>query len=357
MLSKSKIAELEKLRRDLIDEGRDVPLGIGDISPFPASNFDGFKIGLRTGKLKIYRFSAAMDATVLKLFTTHGASLISTIGLLIFLGIPFVALSLGFIYSWWWLAILPMSLVGMRVSKAAYDSAVLRAALSSEIAFCLLYWMKQVGVWDMGTNINYYRKTLQPEPPREPSSPASPLRNAPALKVWNDPDEIDDWPEEPDSYHDTLDELVADCVDFFERKNLKGRWGWPLALHAEMMVYAACCVAKLESTRAFSTGGWNSFKHSVENRMLAIQEVPDSGSGIPFDGKTLVSYVSGYFSYLDQRECLAEADPAECDELVDLLMDDVGAWDVRLAFYEIFLTQVSAAKNEVIPRAWKVFED
>ncbi len=362
MLSKAKLQKIEKLRDDLADSGKDVPPHIGLIHPFPVEYFEDLQFGVESGDFRIQRFAYAMDPALLDLFGTTGARLRSTLGSVLFLGVPLVAVAAGFFLSWWWLALLPLAFVGMRWTKTAYDSSVLQAAANDEPSFCLLYWSGQVSVWDATAKKIYYRDsgttfTWKAQRDREKSrrdeaddeDGTFQVRRAPTPPPPVDLEKARD-------YHSVLDEMVAECVGFLAKHKVEPPNDWPPELHAETIVYSACYVAKLRSRHKFSIAGWNTFKASVENRMLSIKrdEAPKPES----DGFSLVSYTSSYYGYLKQRELLARPADEDNSELIEALADDVGADEGILAsFGALFRQFVARANKDVLFKAWLVFEN
>jgi hypothetical protein len=361
MASKARIQKIKKLLQDLSDGGKDVPLEVRDIDPFPVDTFADLQSGVRLRQLKVYRFAYAMEPSLMRLFGSAAASAKSAIGLMLFLGTPFIAIVAGFVVSWWWLALLPVSLVGMRLSKTAYDSTILKAAVNNESAFCLLYWTKQVAVWDDEAKVDYYKKSKS-----ERAAPAQPVAET-ALKYRSTtaPDKLptsvritsvaDPVSDDDETYHPDLDKLVSLTLSFLSNRRIESALDWPHALHAESIAFAACCVARRAFDKPFSLGSWNTFKRSVENRMLSVEK-DQIDLGGRSDGKTLVSYVSGYHKHLSDREALAAAKVEASEALIKMLADDVGLSNELPAFTTCFRSLVQMALSDVVPKAWRVFQ-
>ena len=281
---------------------------------------------------------------------------------MLFLGVPIAAIAAAFFLSWWWLTALPLAIVGMRLSKTAYDTSILQAAANDKSSFCLLYWSSQVAVWDAEAKKDYYRNSettftyraqrqrerelKEKDEEEEEHSFAMP---AVARQASVDSDRLTD-------YHADLDEMTAECANFIRARGLGGK-GWPADLHAEAIVYAACCVGKLRGLHKFSLGGWNSFKHSVENRMLAIQADPEPEPK-HHDPRRLVSYASSYASYLGDRERLANPALEQSRPLIAMLSNDIGATgENSTAFADLFWKLAQQARKDATFKAWLVFGD
>ncbi len=105
--------------------------------------------------------------------------------------------------------------------------------------------------------------------------------------------------------HPALDKTVNRIRNFLSSEILKGADHTDLDLGAELITYAATYVAMKEQHLSFDPAVWNSFKSSIENRMLAIKEdgSPRSGVEITEDGhQSFVSYTSFYYGWLDNVE-------------------------------------------------------
>jgi hypothetical protein len=155
-------------------------------------------------------------------------------------------------------------------------------------------------------------------------------------------------------YHSVLDAMVSDCTAFLKgNAALQGR-EWPLEVYAEAIVYLACYSASLRSRHGFSIAGWNTFRASVENRMLAIQ--PNSLPKID-EGEKFVSYSSGYFPYLESREALARPRAERSTELADALLYDVKGPDASRDLFRKFFDQlVVRGRDQVLFKVWLSFE-
>ena len=136
------------------------PTSVAEIDPFPVDTFAALQAGVRSGRLRVYRFSANYDAALFAFMATPGRKFVGTLGLWIMLASPFVAVALGYFISWWWLlALLVLFPLGFNTQRNAYNRAILQAAVRSERAFCILYHVKQVAVSDRLTGEEYWRKS------------------------------------------------------------------------------------------------------------------------------------------------------------------------------------------------------
>ena len=69
--------------------------------------------------------------------------------------IPLISIVMAFVVShWFWLGLLYF-IVGSRITTRVWCSGILRAALSSEQAFCLLFYTSKVNCYDHTTKTEY----------------------------------------------------------------------------------------------------------------------------------------------------------------------------------------------------------
>lgn len=161
--------------------------------------------------------------------------------------------------------------------------------------------------------------------------------------------------EEASDYHTDLDKMAEDCAGFIADNALQADDDWPTELHAEAIVYLACFNAKLGHRHQFSAAGWNTFKASVENRMMEFKSIEPPKNDAPT--KSLVSYTSGYHSYLSQREKLARPAHEGSHELADQLLRDIGGPEgANEQWRTYFRGLVARGSKDVLFKVWLSFE-
>ncbi|MDP3494997.1 MAG: hypothetical protein Q8R82_17945 [Hyphomonadaceae bacterium] len=177
---------------------------------------------------------------------------------------------------------------------------------------------------------------------------------SPPIKAVSPPAPEVDLEKDTD-YHAVLDEMAGECIAFIIENELHLDDDWPTELYAEAIVYLACYNAKLGHRHKFSIAGWNTFKSSVENRMLGIRNTASPRD----DSNTtsLVSYVSGYHAYLTEREKLARPAHEASFELADRILEDVGgSASARDKWRAYFRQLIVRGSKDVLFKVWLCFE-
>jgi len=112
-----------------------------------------------------------------------------------------------------------------------------------------------------------------------------------------------------DGYHPALDKATGEAEIFLKRNNmyvpLRGN-GRAINITSELLVYIASYLAILNSGENIAAGSWNSFKRSIEIRILATVEDPPSLSEtiVTPESTTFVHYTSEYFTEMTRMEDL-----------------------------------------------------
>ena len=136
------------------------PATISRIPTFPYSTFSDMIAAVRAHEFTVARFSFQQDADVLRLVNPQQATLHSISVAATFL-IPLASVVLAFVIShWFWLGILYF-FVGSRITTRIWDSAILDAALSSESAFCFLFYASKINCYDAKSRREYEWQLIQ----------------------------------------------------------------------------------------------------------------------------------------------------------------------------------------------------
>lgn len=157
MLTSTQLENLNALIDGLSKSGQDVPTSVSQLPDFPYADYSSLMVDFKAKNAWLLRLSAAMDPSLLSLLGSGGARLKSNAGMLLVTGGPIVALVCGFVFSWWFLIAIPVCLYwGFSLTKRAYDCAIFDAAFSNEVAFCFLYFIRQVSLRILGTDRQIY---------------------------------------------------------------------------------------------------------------------------------------------------------------------------------------------------------
>ncbi len=151
---------VEKLREivtTLNAKGKGIPESVSQLDPFPTRSYSELQSGFHARRFTLFKFSTYYDSELFGLTANGGLKLQYWLGtLLTFVG-PIAALVACFFISWWLLLAVPVAFfMGLSMTRNAYQTAIFVAALEAEIAFCLLFFYRQVGVNDMTSGRGYY---------------------------------------------------------------------------------------------------------------------------------------------------------------------------------------------------------
>lgn len=173
--------------------------------------------------------------------------------------------------------------------------------------------------------------------------------------------------EETDDYHPALDKAVIETTSFLKKNNiyvpLRGN-GTAIKITSELFVYIASYTAMLSSGENIAAMSWNSFKSSIENRILATLENPPSLSDCieTPESKTFVHYSSEYFTEMTRMEELilnnkGEAGEIELQPLIGYLLRTLGSNNPEhQSQLQSYLSEVSEfASKEIVPKVIRVF--
>lgn len=124
------------------------PTQVSDIPLFPFREFDDFKNAVSAGTCTVHRFVFRQEPTILSLFAPKITQYLHTTAVLFAYAAPLLSIALAIFVSPWWLFGVFGFLFGFKQAKAIYNNAVLSAALSSEKAFCFLFYVSQINMYD-----------------------------------------------------------------------------------------------------------------------------------------------------------------------------------------------------------------
>ena len=150
--------EIRKLVEALNQQGKGIPMTIHEINDdLPYAIFSDLLRDFKSGNAQLLRFSYAMDSSLFSMLASTSDSIKSNLGLFISYGGILAVIIASFIYSWWLLFAVPVAfVVGSSITKNAYNNAIFNAAFTSEIAFCFLYFIRQVSVYIPKINKQFY---------------------------------------------------------------------------------------------------------------------------------------------------------------------------------------------------------
>jgi hypothetical protein len=157
-----------------------VPTSISQIPGFPFSDFVEMQKAIRAHRFVIAKFSFHQDFDILKLVSSASRYLYLVSMLATFI-VPLISVILAFAISHlFWFGLLYF-IIGSRITTRVWKNAILRAAYSSEYAFCLLFYASKINAYDLAdsteyewqqlaNNSNRSRKTEAPRPAEDIST-------------------------------------------------------------------------------------------------------------------------------------------------------------------------------------------
>jgi hypothetical protein len=170
-----------------------------------------------------------------------------------------------------------------------------------------------------------------------------------------------------DSYHPALDKAVSQAATFINARNmyvpLRGI-GIQVNTASELLVYIASYLAMLDSGHNISAPGWNSFKASIEYRILDMLEVQPSlsDSFVTPEGTTFVHYTSEYFTEMTLMEdlvanCKTDSGEWQLQPLTSRILGNLGSDNPDHRYQlQVYLTDLSKfASKEIIPKVVRAF--
>lgn len=148
MSNDSMTTDLDRIITTIKQSDPTFPTRISDIPSFPFTEFDDLQHAVRTGTCTVHRFVFRQEPTVLSLFASKITQYLHTTAVLFAYAAPLLSIVLAVFVSPWWLLGVFGFLFGFKQAKAIYNNAILSAALRSEKAFCFLFYVSQINMYD-----------------------------------------------------------------------------------------------------------------------------------------------------------------------------------------------------------------
>ena len=138
-------------------KGHEIPRRVGEIAGLPYSTHESLRRDAFAGKVHVHRMLASQNADVFTLFSSSSDKMLLNVYMVMMFGGPIVSLVLCFVHSWLWLiGVVTFPVIGLRIMKRLYNQVILRAALSSELAFCFLYFGGKIAVSSADFSESYH---------------------------------------------------------------------------------------------------------------------------------------------------------------------------------------------------------
>ena len=176
------------------------------------------------------------------------------------------------------------------------------------------------------------------------------------LQAYEDEDEY--------NYHSYLDKAVDETEKFFEKNNMYVPYGSTIKITSELFVYISSYHAMLSSGESIVKMGWNSFKRSIENRIISTIENPPilSDSIVTPQTTTLIHYTSDYFTKMTRMEKLLLNNKNESGDfylqpLITIFLKPLGSDNLaNQSLLQVYFREVSNfSSQEIVPKVIRAF--
>lgn len=161
--------------------------------------------------------------------------------------------------------------------------------------------------------------------------------------------------DEAAAYHAALDSVAGNALAFIVNTGLLDRPDQSdelRRLYAELLLYLSACKARNDVRKDIHPGTWNTFRRSVEVRMLSIREDGHQRSGVvrtAGGGKAFAQFTSTYWQRMDDLEALMIQRGAV--GLIQHFLSEIGAESSRSEHFLEFFNELSdQAASAVVPK-------
>ena len=134
-------------------QGRNIPTAVEEIAEFPYKSFDELVEALKNKEALLLRFAFDYLPQVAQ---TLNPTPMWTINLLIAYVLPILSVILAIFYSWWCILGLAFFFIGLSRNKKLYNDTIFRAAMTNELAFCYLFFARQISVSNPDRSFQYF---------------------------------------------------------------------------------------------------------------------------------------------------------------------------------------------------------
>ncbi len=152
-ISKKSEQKLLDVADALVDKKKYVPLSVDEIPNFPYETYADLKDALEKEEIVLLRFSYHANSDLAEILNP---TFLWTFWVVIGYLLPFLAIILGIFYSWWCIFGVLFFFIGYSKTKQLYDRTIFNSALTNEVAFCFLFYSKQISVAPIDRSTQYF---------------------------------------------------------------------------------------------------------------------------------------------------------------------------------------------------------
>ncbi len=136
-------------------KGENIPKSVEDIDNFPYENFNDLIEAAKNKNALFLRFSFDYVPSILQTISPKYGIKLTLLATLQYI-IPIISIILAFLYSAWCVIGILYFFYGMSLVKKHYNNTVFQASMSNELAFCLLFYMRQISISNNDRSIQYF---------------------------------------------------------------------------------------------------------------------------------------------------------------------------------------------------------
>jgi len=139
-------SNIKGLANSEFGEKYNVVLVLSQLEEIPVTSYSKLQELMQSGKAIMRQFPLSTGSNTFNLISTISERRqFNFVTFLTYL-IPIAAIILGFIYSWWFLLLIFISIYTTRLGKRIYLHALFNRAANSEILFCFLFCLNRITI-------------------------------------------------------------------------------------------------------------------------------------------------------------------------------------------------------------------
>ncbi|MEI6569584.1 MAG: hypothetical protein WCR20_23105 [Verrucomicrobiota bacterium] len=139
--------KIAALVREMHANGHRFPLQVSDLDIENIANYEQLMKEIHNNQLQMYRKNIPIEGIhYMRPIAGRWFWFVRFVGHALFFGSPILAIILSITYSWWFLIIIFLSVVGSRWMGLNHEATLLKSAMRSETEFCYLFSVGIVGL-------------------------------------------------------------------------------------------------------------------------------------------------------------------------------------------------------------------
>ena len=151
--------ESEKGLETLITElrmlkGHQIPTSVEQIDGFPIQNYRELQQELESEQIQLLRFAYEHLGDIAQILNPTPLWMVYSVNTIC---VPLLSLVMAFMYSWLWI-ILGIAFFFFQLSKTKklYNDTIFSSAMTNELAFCFLFYSRQISIANSDRTKQYY---------------------------------------------------------------------------------------------------------------------------------------------------------------------------------------------------------